>query len=111
MWNTIGKSELALESFTTTDVDSGSANSKAFPDTFTCSICPDEPNEEGVSDKPVIGISIFSEPLNETPAILLAVCNIVAVAAFPVQEPDEPLALPVKFPINPVAVIFPVEGL
>ena len=45
--NTIGKSELALESFTTTDVDSGSANSKAFPDTFTFSICPDEPNEEG----------------------------------------------------------------
>ena len=40
-----------------------------------------------VSDKPVIGISIFSVPLNDTPAILLAVCNLVAVVELPVKLP------------------------
>ena len=35
----------------------------------------------------------------------------VAVAELPVHEPDEPLALPVNAPINPVAVILPVLGL
>ena len=43
--------------------------------------------------------------------MFLAVASAVAVAAFPVQEPDEPLAFPVKAPINPVAVILPVLGL
>ena len=44
-------------------------------------------------------------------SVIVTVVATVAVAALPVQEPEEPLALPVKFPINPVAVIFPVEGL
>ena len=39
-----------------------------------------------------------------------AVSNEVAVAALPVHDPDEPLALPVNAPINPVAVILPVLG-
>ena len=32
------------------------------------------------------------------PLIERAVCNLVAVAALPVQELDEPLMLPVKYP-------------
>jgi len=59
---------------------------------------------------------IFAEPSNDTPAIVLAVSNAVAVAELPVQEPDEPEALPVKFPTNPLEactaplkVAFPVS--
>ena len=33
---------------------------------------------------------MLAEPLKLTPAIVLAVCNLVAVAALPVQEPEEP---------------------
>jgi hypothetical protein len=36
------------------------------------------------SDNPVIGMLIFPDPSKETPAMLLAVCNLVAVPAFPV---------------------------
>ena len=57
------------------------------------------------------GKSILPVPSNETPPIFLALAKAVAVAALPVHEPDEPLALPVNAPINPVAVILPVEGL
>ena len=40
-----------------------------------------------------------------------ALANAVAVAAKPVHDPELPDALPVKAPMNPVAVIFPVDGL
>ncbi len=55
---------------------------------------------------------MFAVPSNDTPPIVRAVCKAVAVAAFPVDEPDEPVTfpvtLPVRFPINPlVAVIVP----
>ena len=36
---------------------------------------------------------------------------VIAVCAAPVTVAAEPLALPVKAPINPVAVILPVDGL
>ena len=58
---------------------------------------------------------ILAVPSNETPAIVLAVSKAVAVAAFPVQDPDDPEALPVTFPVNapakPVAVKTPDEEL
>ena len=61
------------------------------------------------------GKLILPVPSNETPPIVLADASAVAVAAFPVHDPDEPLVFPVTFPVsvptNPVAVIFPVEGL
>ena len=38
-------------------------------------------------------------PLNDTPPIFLAVCNRLAVAALPVQLPDEPDTLPVTLPV------------
>ena len=41
-------------------------------------------------------------PSKDTPPIFLAVSRAVAVAAFPVQEPELPEVLPVTFP-----VIFP----
>ena len=47
-----------------------------------------------------------AEPSKLTPLIALAVCNAVAVAAFPEQLPDEPLAFPVR-----LAVIVPAEKL
>ena len=50
-------------------------------------------------------------PSNETPPIFLADARAVAVAASPLQVADDPLAFPVKAPINPVAVILPVLGL
>ena len=43
---------------------------------------------------------IFAEPSNETPAMVRAVSSAVAVAAFPVQDPDDPEALPVTFPVK-----------
>ena len=58
---------------------------------------------------------IFAVPSKLTPAIVLAVSKAVAVAAFPVQDPDDPDALPVTFPVNapanPVAVKTPDEEL
>ena len=50
-------------------------------------------------------------PSNDTPPIFLALANAVAVAALPLQDPDEPdvlpVTLPVKAPINVVAVTIP----
>jgi len=34
---------------------------------------------------------MFAEPLKDTPPIVLAVCKVVAVAALPVQDADEPV--------------------
>ena len=48
---------------------------------------------------------IFAEPSKETPAIVLAVSKAVAVAAFPVVDPDDPETLPVTLPVKfPVIV-------
>ena len=38
---------------------------------------------------------MFAEPSKDTPLMVLAVASLVAVAALPVQEPDEPEQLPV----------------
>ena len=64
------------------------------------------------------GKSIFAEPLNETPPMFLAVVRVaaeVAVAEFPVHEPEEPEVLPVTLPVNapanPVAVKMPLLEL
>ena len=58
---------------------------------------------------------IFAEPSNDTPAIVLAEASMVAVAALPVQDPDEPDALPVTLPVtapvNVVDVRLPELGL
>ena len=54
---------------------------------------------------------MFADPSKLTPAIVLAFANAVAVAALPVQDPDEPdalpVTLPVRFPMNVVAVVVP----
>ena len=54
---------------------------------------------------------IFAVPSKDTPPIVRAFCNAVAVAAFPVQDPDEPdvfpVTLPVRAPTNVVAVTTP----
>ena len=54
-------------------------------------------------------------PSNVTPLIARPVWRAVAVAAFPVQDPDEPEALPVTLPVSgpekPVAVSTPVAEL
>ena len=47
-------------------------------------------------------------PSNDTPPIVLAVANAVAVSALPVTSP---VTSPVNVPTNPVAVILPVLGL
>ena len=43
---------------------------------------------------------MFAEPSKETPAIVLAVASFVAVAALPVQDPDDPEAFPVTLPVH-----------
>ena len=40
------------------------------------------------------------EPSNETPPMFLADASAVAVAAFPVVEPDDPDTFPVTFPVR-----------
>ena len=54
---------------------------------------------------------MFDVPSKETPPIVLAFANAVAVAALPVVDPDVPetlpVTLPVRFPINVVAVVVP----
>ena len=44
--------------------------------------------------------AIFADPSNDTPAIVLAVASLVAVAALPVVDPEDPDTLPVTFPVN-----------
>jgi len=55
---------------------------------------------------------MFADPSKDTPAIVRAVANFVAVAALPVVDPDVPETLPVTFPVkaptNVVAVTIPV---
>jgi hypothetical protein len=57
---------------------------------------------------------MFADPSKLTPPIFLAVSSAVAVAALPVQDPDEPDALPVTLPVNAptkvVAVVTPVKN-
>ena len=45
---------------------------------------------------PHFAVVIAAEPSKFVPLMLLAVCSLVAVAELPVQEPDEPVALPVR---------------
>ncbi len=58
---------------------------------------------------------MLAVPSNDTPAIVLALASAVAVAALPVQDPDEPdvlpVTLPVKLPTNTDDVRVPVDGL
>ena len=58
---------------------------------------------------------MFDDPSKLTPPMVLVFCNTVAEAALPVQDPDEPDALPVTFPVTlPViltVVIVLVDGL
>ena len=54
---------------------------------------------------------MFADPSKLTPPMVLAFANAVAVAEFPVLDPDEPetlpVTLPVRFPMNVVAVVVP----
>ena len=54
---------------------------------------------------------MFADPSKDTPPIVLALASFVAVAALPVDEPDDPetlpVTLPVRFPMNVVAVVVP----
>ena len=54
---------------------------------------------------------ILPLPSKFTPPIVLTVCNLVAVAALPVELPELPLTLPVTLPstapLNVVAVTTP----
>ena len=60
---------------------------------------------------PVIVPVIAAEPSKLFPHKLLAVASLVAVAALPVQEPDDPLQLPVTLPvILPTKVALIVAG-
>ena len=43
---------------------------------------------------------MFPVPSKDTPPIVLAEANAVVVAEFPVQEPEEPDAFPVTFPVS-----------
>lgn len=51
-----------------------------------------------------MAVVIFAEPLNEVPFIVLAVCNVVAVEAFPDNEPlkDDADTVPgnIEFPLS-----------
>jgi len=56
--------------------------------------------------------AILPVPSKDVPPIVLAVASAVAVAALPVQDPDEPdvlpVTLPVRAPVNDVATAVPV---
>tara|TARA_Y100001938_G_scaffold108197_1_gene147847 strand:+ start:97 stop:465 length:369 start_codon:yes stop_codon:yes gene_type:complete len=55
---------------------------------------------------------MFAVPSNDTPAIVRAFANAVAVAALPVQDPEEPDALPVRFPTNaPCPNVIPAAAM
>ena len=63
----------------------------------------------GVPDRPAATPGVISAlPSNDTPPMFTAVASAVAVAALPVQDPDEPDALPVKAPLKVVALTVPV---
>ena len=53
------------------------------------------------------GRLILAVPSKLTPPIVLAVCKAVAVAAFPVVDPEDPETLPVTLPVR-LPVTFPV---
>ena len=60
------------------------------------------------------GKLILALPSNETPPIVLAVASFVAVAAFPVVDPDVPDTFPVTLPVRspvtpPLASILPAN--
>ncbi len=52
-------------------------------------------NAVGIPVRFAYGMLIFAEPSNDTPAIVLAVCRVVAVEAFPFR--DAVIILAVKF--------------
>ena len=54
---------------------------------------------------------IFEVPSKETPLMVRAVCKAVAVAAFPVVEPDDPETFPVTFPTRLANVPTPAEEI
>tara|TARA_Y100000766_G_C18845539_1_gene575476 strand:+ start:823 stop:1203 length:381 start_codon:yes stop_codon:yes gene_type:complete len=60
--------------------------------------------EDVIYPAPFVMALLFSdmlaEPSKDTPAIVLAFANAVAVAAFPVHDPDEPEVLPVTLPVK-----------
>ena len=70
----------------------------------TCALTPESIISIAVPDCPEegsnFGTKMAAVPSKLVPLIVLAVANAVAVAAFPVHEPDEPAALPVKFATN-----------
>ena len=57
---------------------------------------------------------MFADPSKATPAMVFVAASFVAVAALPVQDPDEPDALPVTLPVNAptkvVDVVTPVAN-
>ena len=67
----------------------------------------------------IVAGTMLAVPSNDVPPMFLAVANAVAVAAFPVVEPEEPVMLPsmlatrvpvvtVRLPVLvPVAVVVP----
>ena len=56
---------------------------------------------------PQLSVVISALPSKVVLLIFLPVCNLVAVAAFPVHEPDEPLTLPDTLPTKVLAIIVP----
>merc|ERR1711988_20813 len=50
--------------------------------------------------RPALGIAIFALPSKDTPAMVLAFANFVAVPALPGVLPDVPLQLPVTGPVS-----------
>ena len=65
---------------------------------------------------PQFAVVMLAEPLNEVPLIVRAVCKVVAVAALPVVEADDPVTeigqLPVGVPPKvrlPLVVTLPVR--
>ena len=57
------------------------------------------------------GRLISPDPLKATPPIFLDDAKTVAVAEFPLHDPEEPLALPVRLPTKPpVDVVTPVTS-
>ena len=68
-----------------------------------------------VSATVIVAGTMAAVPSNDVPPIVRAVSNAVAVAALPVQDPDDPEVLPVTLPVmlpaNAVEVRIPELGL